>query len=208
MTARHDGDLPESGATAGGGLMLGGYLQACSIRSGPPRAAAGIFEPDVWLRITADDTVTIDAVAARDGPGRHDLDADARRRGARRRTGRRSRPSGRRPIPGTATRTSAARSSPPAATACAACGRSCVTAGGTARAMLVTAAAATWGVAESTCSTEKGEVVHRPADAGCGTARSWTRPRRCRCRRASRSRIQRTFACSANRCRVSIFPRR
>ena len=34
------------------------------------------------------------------------------------------------------------------------------TAGGTARAMLVTAAAATWGVAESTCSTEKGEVVH------------------------------------------------
>ena len=34
------------------------------------------------------------------------------------------------------------------------------TAGGTARAMLVTAAASTWGVAESTCSTEKGEVVH------------------------------------------------
>src|SRR5438034_6835651 len=34
-------------------------------------------------------------------------------------------------------------------------------AGGTARAMLVTAAASTWGVAEGTCSTEKGEVVHK-----------------------------------------------
>ena len=35
---------------------------------------------------------------ARDGPGRDDVDADARRRGARRRLERRSRPSGRRPI--------------------------------------------------------------------------------------------------------------
>jgi len=35
------------------------------------------------------------------------------------------------------------------------------TAGGTARAMLVTAAAGTWGVDESSCSTEKGEVVHK-----------------------------------------------
>ncbi len=33
-------------------------------------------------------------------------------------------------------------------------------AGGAARAMLLTAAAATWGVAESSCSTEKGEVIH------------------------------------------------
>src|SRR3954470_1175733 len=32
--------------------------------------------------------------------------------------------------------------------------------GGAARAMLVTAAAAQWGVAENSCSTEKGEVVH------------------------------------------------
>src|SRR5215471_18820192 len=34
-------------------------------------------------------------------------------------------------------------------------------AGGSARAMLVTAAAQTWGVGENTCSTEKGEVVHQ-----------------------------------------------
>ena len=34
-------------------------------------------------------------------------------------------------------------------------------AGGTARAMLVTAGAETWGVAANTCSTEKGEVVHK-----------------------------------------------
>ena len=34
-------------------------------------------------------------------------------------------------------------------------------AGATARALLMTAAAQTWGVAENTVSTEKGEVVHR-----------------------------------------------
>ena len=35
--------------------------------------------------------------------------------------------------------------------------------GATARAMLMTAAAQTWGVAENTVSTEKGEVVHMPS---------------------------------------------
>src|SRR4029453_18977808 len=34
-------------------------------------------------------------------------------------------------------------------------------AGATAHTMLITAAAQTWGVAENTCSTEKGEVVHK-----------------------------------------------
>ena len=34
-------------------------------------------------------------------------------------------------------------------------------AGATARVMLVTAAAQTWGVAENTCTTEKGEVIHQ-----------------------------------------------
>src|SRR5437870_9996657 len=34
-------------------------------------------------------------------------------------------------------------------------------AGATARLMLITSAAQTWGVADSTCSTEKGEVIHK-----------------------------------------------
>src|SRR5205085_6209086 len=36
--------------------------------------------------------------------------------------------------------------------------------GATARAMLVTAAAQTWGVAENTVSTEKGQIVHKSSN--------------------------------------------
>ena len=48
----------------------------------------------------------------------------------------------------------------------------------------------------------------RPAAGASSTARSSTRPRRCRCPRTSRSRIRRTSRCSASRCRGSTFPRR
>src|SRR5687767_8730999 len=47
------------GATAGGGLMVGGYLHGLLDPDRPGAAAAGIFEPNIWLRIAPDDTVTI-----------------------------------------------------------------------------------------------------------------------------------------------------
>ena len=37
-------------AAAGGGLMLGGFVPGLS----PAAEAAGVFEPNVWLKITAD----------------------------------------------------------------------------------------------------------------------------------------------------------
>ena len=46
-------------ATAGGGLMVGGYLQNLIDADRTAVAAAGIFEPNIWLRIAPDDTVTI-----------------------------------------------------------------------------------------------------------------------------------------------------
>ena len=76
----------------------------------------------------------------RDGPGRVHLAADARRRGARRRPRAASRSNSRRPATSTTT-TCSARRSPAAAPACAMAGRSCASAGATARALLVSAAA-------------------------------------------------------------------
>ena len=102
------------------------------------------------MKINADDTVRIMLTMLEMGQGvmtsmpmlvAEELDVDWNEDQDRMGAGRRR---------STATRTSAASSSPPAATACAACGRSLREAGATARAMLVTAAAQTWGVAENT----------------------------------------------------------
>ena len=112
------------GATAGGGLIVGGYLQSLLDPERTAAAAAGIFEPGVWLRITADDTVTIVLSQVEMGQGvmtsmpmlvAEELDADWTK----------IKTEWAPADPSTATRTSAACSSPPAATACAACGRSC-----------------------------------------------------------------------------------
>jgi isoquinoline 1-oxidoreductase beta subunit len=43
-------------AAAGGGLIVGGYLRGVAE---PTASAAGIFAPNVWVRIAPDDTVTI-----------------------------------------------------------------------------------------------------------------------------------------------------
>jgi len=147
-------------AVAGGGLMVGGYLQDL-IDAGPTRvAAAGVFAPNVWLRITPDDTVTIMLSQLEMGQGvmtsmpmlvAEELDADWKK------------------IKTEWTPADAKYGNPNFGGAQLTAGSNSVrgmwkllrTAGGTARAMLVTAAAATWGVAEDTCSTEKGEVVHK-----------------------------------------------
>src|SRR5512134_1902157 len=43
---------------AGGGLVVGGYLS--DLVGAPTKVhAAGVFEPNVWVRIATDDTVTM-----------------------------------------------------------------------------------------------------------------------------------------------------
>ena len=146
-------------AAAGGGLMVGGYLQDL-IDVGPGTAAAAeIFAPNIWLRIAPDDTVTIMLTMLEMGQGvmtsmpmlvAEELDADWKK------------------IKTEWVPADAKYGNPNFGGVQLTAGSNSVrgmwkilrTAGGTARAMLVTAAAATWGVAESTCSTEKGEVVH------------------------------------------------
>src|SRR4029450_6700968 len=44
-------------AAAGGGLLIGNYLP--SLTGGETLAAAGFFEPNVWIKVNADDTVRI-----------------------------------------------------------------------------------------------------------------------------------------------------
>ena len=44
-------------SAAGGAFLIGGYLSGLSETS--TAEAAGLFEPNVWVRIKADDTVTI-----------------------------------------------------------------------------------------------------------------------------------------------------
>jgi isoquinoline 1-oxidoreductase beta subunit len=147
-------------ATAGGGLMLGGYLQGLIDEAPGAAAAAGLFEPNVWLRIAPDDTVTIMLSQLEMGQGvmtsmpmlvAEELDADWKK------------------IKTEWTPADSKYGNPNFGGAQLTAGSNSVrgmwkllrTAGGTARVMLVTAAAATWGVDASTCSTEKGQVVHQ-----------------------------------------------
>ena len=44
-------------AAAGGGLLVGMYLP--SLTDGETLEAAGVFEPNVWIKVNADDTVRI-----------------------------------------------------------------------------------------------------------------------------------------------------
>src|SRR5438876_472639 len=46
-------------AAAGGGLVIGGYLSGITDATTTTVGAAGLFEPNVWVKIAADDTVTI-----------------------------------------------------------------------------------------------------------------------------------------------------
>jgi isoquinoline 1-oxidoreductase subunit beta len=146
-------------AAAGGGLMVGGYLQDLLDAGSSTAAAAEIFAPNIWVSIAPDDTVTIMLTMLEMGQGvmtsmpmlvAEELDADWKK------------------IKTEWTPADAKYGNPNFGGVQLTAGSNSVrgmwkilrTAGGTARAMLVTAAAATWGVAESTCSTEKGEVVH------------------------------------------------
>ena len=146
-------------AVAGGGLIVGGYLSSLEDSGATTAVAAGIFEPNVWVRIAPDDTVTIMLSQLEMGQGvmtsmpmllAEELDADWKK------------------IKTEWTPADAKYGNPNFGGAQLTAGSNSVRgmwkilrqSGGTARAMLVTAAAASWGVPESACTTEKGEVVH------------------------------------------------
>ena len=144
-------------AAAGGGLVIGGYLPGS--RSERLAAQRGAFEPNVWIRVNADSTVRIMLSMLEMGQGvmtampmlvAEELDVDwnsitTEWAPADRRYGN--------PNFGGSQTTAGSNST-------RGMWRLLREAGASARAMLVTAAAQNWGVAENTLTTEKGEVVH------------------------------------------------
>jgi isoquinoline 1-oxidoreductase beta subunit len=143
-------------AAAGGGLMLGGFVPGLV----PAAEAAGVFEPNVWLKITADGKARIMLSMLEMGQGvmtampmllAEELDVDWNNVttewvGADSRYGN--------PGFGGAQTTAGSNST-------RGMWKILRQAGATARAMLVSAAAKDWGVAETACSTDKGVVIHQ-----------------------------------------------
>ncbi|MEQ1757122.1 MAG: xanthine dehydrogenase family protein molybdopterin-binding subunit [Vicinamibacterales bacterium] len=145
---------------AGGGLMIGTYLPFGGETAAQIDAlAAGTFEPNVWIRIGADDSVRIMLSMLEMGQGvmtampmlvAEELDVDWNKvvtewAPADRRYGN--------PNFGGSQTTAGSNST-------RGMWKVLRNAGASGRAMLVTAAARTWNVAEDTLSTDKGEVVH------------------------------------------------
>src|SRR5262245_51256934 len=144
-------------SAAGGALIVGGYLPG--FQNGGTAEAAGLFEPNLWLKIGADDTVTIMLTQLEMGQGvmtsmpmlvAEELDVDWK---DIRTEWVPADPKFGNPLFGGQQLTAGSMS-------VRGMWKPLREAGATARVMLVTAAAQTWGVAESSCSTEKGEVVH------------------------------------------------
>ena len=152
----------KASAAVGGGLVISIYLPslaAAAARAKSKASSARTFAPNVWLRIGTDDSVTIIQSQIEMGQGvmtsmpmlvAEELDVDWNKvrlewapadlaygnpqmRGAQLTAGSQS----------TRGYWKILRE-----------------AGAAARAMLVTAGAATWGVPENSCSTDKGEVIH------------------------------------------------
>jgi isoquinoline 1-oxidoreductase beta subunit len=147
----------KSATAAGGGLMLGVYLP---LGADPVLTAAGSFEPNVWIRINGDDTVRIMLTMLEMGQGvmtsmpmlvAEELDFDWTK------------------IKTEWAPADAKYGNPNFGGQQLTAGSNSVRgmwkllreAGATARAMLVTAAAQTWGVPENTVTTDKGEVIHQ-----------------------------------------------
>src|SRR5688572_2524820 len=145
-------------AAAGGGLMIGGFV---AMRGAAAQNAAGVFEPNVWVRVNKDDSVRIMLTMLEMGQGvmtsmpmlvAEELDfdwtkiktewtpADAKKYGN--------------PNFGGQQLTAGSNS-------VRGMWKVLREAGATARVMLVSAAADTWGVPASSITTDKGEVIHQ-----------------------------------------------
>src|SRR5262245_38869004 len=146
--------------TAGGGLAIGFYFPGLVQQA---RAQARTFAPNIWVRIAPDDTVTIMVTQLEMGQGimtglpmllAEELDADWSKVklewvGADKRY---ANPAMRGAQATTASQSVRGLSKP------------IREAGAASRAMLRTAAAQTWGVAENSLTTGKGIVVHAASD--------------------------------------------
>jgi isoquinoline 1-oxidoreductase beta subunit len=144
-------------AAAGGGLVIGAYLPA---GGADVARAAGVFEPNVWVKIGADDSVRIMLSMLEMGQGvmtampmlvAEELDIDWNRittewAPADRRYGN--------PSFGGSQTTAGSNST-------RGMWRLLREAGAAARMMLVTAAAQTWNVPAASLTTDRGEVVHQ-----------------------------------------------
>src|SRR5947207_6772730 len=145
-------------SAAGGALLVGGYVPG--LRETITPEAAGALEPNVLVKIGAYDTITIMLSQLEMGQGvmtsmpmllAEELDVDWNK------------------IKTEWVPADPKYGNPNFGGAQLTAGSNSVRgmwkllreAGATTRAMLVTAAAQNWGVAENTCSTEKGEVLHK-----------------------------------------------
>ena len=145
-------------AAAGGGLLVGTYLHPW--RDGETLAAAGSFEPNVWIKVNADDTVRIMLTMLEMGQGvmtsmpmlvAEELDFDWTKiktewAGADPKYGN--------PNFGGQQLTAGSNS-------VRGMWKVLRESGAAARSMLITAAAQTWSVPESSLTTDKGEVIHQ-----------------------------------------------
>jgi len=145
----------KTSAAAGGGLMIGACMPGLA---GGRLEAAGVFEPNIWVRIDAADNVRIMLTQLEMGQGvmtsmpmlvAEELDVDWNKVGTE------------------WVGADAAYGSPGFGQQLTAGSNSVRSywrplreAGAAARLMLVSAAAQTWGVAAATCTTDRGEVVH------------------------------------------------
>ena len=145
-------------SAAGGAMIVSGYLPG--LRETGTAQAAGSFEPNIWLKIGADDNVVIKLTQLEMGQGvmtsmpmlvAEELDVDWNK------------------IKTEWVPADPKYGNPNFGGAQLTAGSNSVRgmwkilreAGATAHTMLITSAAQTWGVAENTCSTEKGEVIHK-----------------------------------------------
>jgi isoquinoline 1-oxidoreductase beta subunit len=144
----------------GGGLMIGGVFADILDRESGELLAAGSFEPNIWLKVSSDDTVRIMLTQLEMGQGvmtsmpmlvAEELDMDWSK------------------IKTEWTPADAKYGNPNFGGQQLTAGSNSVrgmwkilrSAGAAARAMLVTAAGQTWNVPENSLTTEKGEVVHK-----------------------------------------------
>jgi isoquinoline 1-oxidoreductase beta subunit len=143
-------------ATAGGALIVGGYLPGLT----QDAKAAGVFTPNIWVKIDSEDNVTITLSQLEMGQGvmtsmpmlvAEELDVDWNK------------------VKMEWAPADLKYGNPDFGGMQLTAGSNSVRgmwkllreAGAASRSMLVTAAAQTWGVQDSACSTEKGEVLHQ-----------------------------------------------